>query len=179
MPELFSFGIALCLAWLFGRAAWHKLHSPLWYEALLHSWGITSARSGVAVRMAGAVELVCALYLVIPLTRIAGLLGVALLLVAYAMVMAWQLAAGGARPRCGCAGPGSETTISPVLVVRNLVLASLALVASLPGASLPGATDEMTLAAWAAAGLWGVFLALCYEAVENMIENSQKLSGAV
>jgi hypothetical protein len=174
MPELLSIGIALCLAWLFGRAAWHKLHSPLWYEALLRSWGVRTVSPGFAVRLLGAAELLCALLLLMPVTRIAGLLAAALLLVAYAMVMAWQLTAGDSRPRCGCAGPGSETTISPVLVSRNLVLASLALVASLP----VGAGD-MTVAAWTAAGLCGAFLALCYEAVEKVIENSQKMSGAV
>jgi hypothetical protein len=180
MPELLSFGMAFCLAWLFGRAAWHKLNSPLWYEALLRSWDVKTVVSpAVAVRLLGGAELLCALLLLLPMTRIAGLLAAALLLVAYAMIMAWQLAAGGERPRCGCAGPGSEATISPALVSRNLVLASLALVASLPGASLPGGVAEMTFAAWVAAGLCGVFLALSYEAVENMIENSQKLSGAV
>ena len=174
MPELLAIGITLCLAWLFGRAGWHKLREPVWYEALLRSWNLGSLHPPIAVRLLGAAELLSALLLVLQPTRLAGLLAAVLLLVAYAMVMTRQLAAGGARPRCGCAGPGSEITISPALVCRNLVLASLALLAS-----FPGGTAAMTPAAWTAACLFGAFLALCHEAVEHMIENSQRMSEAV
>ena len=105
MPELISTGIALAFVWLFGSAAWHKFSSLDWYAGLLQSWGVERIPMRPAIRAVAAVELMVALGLLLPPLRNMALLLAALLLLAYAVMMALQLARGKASLRCGCAGP--------------------------------------------------------------------------
>ena len=171
MPELISTGIALAFVWLFGSAAWHKFSSLDWYAGLLQSWGVERIPMRPAIRAVAAVELMVALGLLLPQLRNMALLLAALLLLAYAVMMALQLARGKASLRCGCAGPASAISISPSLVTRNLLCASVAILASIPGAAIawsPGSAG--------ASLLLGVFLVIVYAATERMIGNAQQFT---
>ena len=133
MPDLVANAIALFLAWMFGVAAVHKFGHAGHYRRLVGSYLDTASVPAGAVYTIAALELTLALALLIPgVAGAVGLPGAAALLVAYAGLMGLQLARGRADMKCGCAGPAADVTISPALVVRNLVCAALALAATMP-----------------------------------------------
>ena len=68
-------------------------------------------------------------------------------------------------------GPASAISISPSLVTRNLLCASVAILASIPGAAIAWSPGS------AGAGLLlGVFLVIVYAATERMIGNAQQFT---
>ncbi|MEP1470885.1 MAG: MauE/DoxX family redox-associated membrane protein [Halieaceae bacterium] len=174
MPEFLVISIALFLAWLFATAGMHKLRSPAWYAGLISRYLDVQKLSRGLVVVVAISELACAILLLLNETRVLGLVLAAILLVAYAALMMLQLQRGRADMNCGCAGPASDTTISPGLVYRNLVCAGLAVLA----ATLPLQGAEWSLALLVTSALVSLFLALVYIACEQLIANSQRFSGA-
>lgn len=172
MPDLVGNGVAWFFAWLFATAALHKFRDPVYYRELLANWlpGLPGAQ--LAGWLAGALEVAIAILLLAPAARPAGLLTGAMLLLLYAVLMASQLARGRRDVKCGCAGPASAVTISPVLLLRNMLCAGLALVALLPpavvGAGVTGVGLSLSVA---------TFLALAYLASEQIIANAQLMAG--
>ena len=172
LPDLVSNGIAWFFAGIFGLAALHKLRAPAYYAGILADWfpGLSSYKQlGIA---AGAVELAVVLCLITPQGRGAGLLAVALLLLVYAASMGLQLSRGRRDIRCGCAGPASSVSISPSLLLRNLLCAALAL-----SAINPGAASAITFSSGALSLALALFLLLVYLTSEQMIANAQLIAG--
>jgi thiol-disulfide isomerase/thioredoxin len=106
--------------------------------------------SPVAVGLAPA-ELVTALLLFLPPTRLTGLVLAAVLLVAFTVVVLLALRAG-RRPECHCFGRIGGADVSARTVVRNLVLFAIAGV-GLAGVTSAGDVDGGRLVAAVVAGL--------------------------
>jgi hypothetical protein len=175
MPEFIVISIALFLAWLFATAGLQKLRAPIWYAGLISRYLDLQKLSRTLVVVIAISELACAILLLVNETRVLGLVFAAGLLVVYAALMMVQLQRGRADMNCGCAGPASDTSISPGLVYRNLVCAGLAVVA----AALPLQGGVWSLSLLVTSGLVSLFMALVYVACEQLIANSQRFSGAI
>ena len=143
-------GLAFFFVWLFAVAALHKMRSPLYYQRLIASYGNVACVGRLLVFLVAVCELSVALLVLLPTTRTAGFAGGALLLLAYAALMAWQYLRGHSDLACGCAGPESALTVGPALIIRNLVCACLALPAMALAKTLPvslgGAAIALTVA---------------------------------
>ncbi len=172
MPELIVSGLAWFFAWLFAVAAVHKLRDNSYYRRLLASWFPALPQAFPLAYLAAASELVVVIMLLLPATRSAGLLASAMLLLVYALAMGAQLASGRRDLKCGCAGPASNATISPALLIRNLFCAAFALVAVVPvqavAATAAGVVLSLALAAFMIAG---------YLTSEQLITNAQLIGG--
>jgi hypothetical protein len=172
LPDLIAMGVAWFLAWLLGTAAIHKARNAEHYQRLMSKYLNDLSVGPVLVWLLVAVELSLAVAMLLPQTQWLGLVGTALLLVAYASLMGMQLARGRADMKCGCAGPASDTTISPTLVLRNLACAVLALLATTPTISMDAGVAGIGLALFVAA-----FAALIYLGSEQLIANGQQMAG--
>ena len=119
------------LALVMFAAAWHKFSEPdsfagalAGYQILPH-WAVTPV-----ARVLPVVEAVLGVGILVPITRPFALPVLAVLVVVYALAIAVNLARGRRNIDCGCGG--ATHPVSWGLVVRNLVLAAAALVASRP-----------------------------------------------
>ena len=172
LPELISTGVAWFLAWLFAWAALHKFRAPGYYTRLIHAHVPRLPATSLLVWLVAALELAVAVAVLVPDWREAGLLAGAALLLAYAGLMAIQLARGVTDMQCGCAGPASTVSISVSLVLRNLVCAALGILALAPvGGAAAGLTGAMVSAFVAA------FAVVVYLCSEQLISNAQQMAG--
>jgi hypothetical protein len=173
MPDLISSGLALFFAWLFAVAGVHKLRSPGYYVDLMSSYlPSTSSSSALLIRFVAAIELSIAALLLLPQSRVVGLLGCALLLSIYAFVMVLQIRRGMSDMACGCAGPASTLTVSPALVVRNVLCAALALFALGGTATVAAGLTGYGLSAFIAS-----FMIILYLCSDQLIANAQQMAG--
>lgn len=172
MPELIVTGLAWFFAWLFAVAAMHKLRDNGYYRGLLASWFPGLPPGLPLAYLAACSELLVVIMLLLPATRSAGLLASAMLLLVYALAMGVQLAEGRRDLKCGCAGPASNATISPALLIRNVLCAALALLAvvSVQDAAVTAAGVVLSLALAA-------FLIAGYLTSEQLITNAQLMGG--
>ena len=172
LPDLISLGLAWFLAWLFAQAAIHKFSAPGVYRQLVAVYLETAMVGRSAVWLIASLELTVALLLLLPISRQAGLAGSALMLLAYSGLMGLQLARGRVDLQCGCAGPASNTTITPSLVARNLICVLLALLAMAPATVVTIGVLSTGLSIFIA-----VFSILTYLSSEQMISNAQQMAG--
>ena len=117
--------IALFTVWLLVRSSLHKFHHTPAFIASLKSYGFTLHYS-LALPLAYAImltELLIALMVLIPTTRALGSVGAISLLAIYFALMAWQLYTKKGKMDCGCSE--HALTISPALLLRNMVLIAL------------------------------------------------------
>ncbi len=141
---LFGWIAAAGLAVLFAHAALAKLLDRPLFVQHLAAYGIAGRRLAVTAQALPMVEAATALLLLTP-WRAAGALLAGGLLLAYAAAMALHRARGRSLD-CGCGG--APLPVSWVLVLRNLVLALLAVVAVLPvSARAMGLADFLVVAA--------------------------------
>lgn len=172
LPDWICVGLAWFIGWLFALAACHKLAGPHYYQQLIARYvGVAGVRV-VIVWLVGALEASIALSLLFSLQRSAGLAGAAVMLLAYAALMAGHLLRGTADMPCGCAGPNSALGVSWVLVARNAVCAALALLAIHPTGGFDsgwvGTASSLLLAA---------FSVLLYQLIEYAVSNAQWMDG--
>lgn len=172
MPDLITMGVAWFLAWLFGTAAVHKGRNLQHYRRLMSTYLNGAPVAAVAVWALAMVELCTALLLLFSQLRPMGLVLAILLLLAYASMMGLQLARGRADMKCGCAGPASDMTISPALIMRNLACAVLAGLAMMPTITVAAGITGLALALFVA-----TFTALVYLGCEQLIVNAQQMAG--
>lgn len=164
-----QWGGALLLSLLLLSAAWHKLREGQAFSLTLAAWRVVPAAWVPLTRWALAVlEADLALGLLLPSQRPLALWGCALLLLVYGAGLTLNLARGRRDLDCGCGGAAQR--IHPALVVRNVVLAGLAILLSLTagvgtGRDL-GVFDVLTLAAFVAGGV------LCWLLVGQVLEQS-------
>jgi uncharacterized membrane protein len=172
VSQVITIGLSLFLVWLFATAGVHKFQARDYYRDLMSSYFESLVVSRSMVVVVGATELFVAVLLLLPQTRLAGLLLAALILSFYAAMMAVQIKRGRDDIACGCAGPASMLTVSPALVLRNLLCAILAAVACLlPELSSP-VLSSYTLAVGIAA-----FIVVLYVCSDQLIANAQMMAG--
>ncbi len=163
---------ALALAVLLAMAAAHKLRAPARFAGQLAGYALLpAALVPAAARLLALVEALLALALLWPSTRAPAALATAALLVLYAGAMALNLARGRRDIDCGCAGPGLERPLGGALLVRNALLAALALLAAAePLARALGGFDLFVIVAAAAAALF------LYAAADGLLAHAPRLA---
>lgn len=162
--------IATSLALLFLLAARHKISARHRFEAQLAAYRILpeSLVSPVA-RVLPWIEIAVALSLLFAITRPVGASGAAALLIIYALAMAVNLSRGRAQIDCGCGD--TPQALSGLLLLRNAVLASGALMLLAPVAARPLTLLDLLFAVlFVAAG------ALSYSMFEQLSRNHTLLT---
>jgi hypothetical protein len=167
-------GVALRvgLALLFLDASIHKLRDFNAFRGAVSGYRIVPGwGEPIAAGALVAAELAVAAALLVPgLGPAPGLASVALLLM-YASAIGVNLARGRRDIDCGCAGRAAQGSLHGGLVVRNLVLAGLALVVSFPGGSRSlHWVDGVTLVGLVVSG------AVLYAAADRAMANAPQLA---
>jgi hypothetical protein len=134
---------------LFAVAGAGKLRDRSRFAAVLDSYEILPAGLiGAASRTLPIVELAVAAGLAVPATRVAAATLAGVLLLGYAAGIAVNLARGRYDLDCGCEAFGRRHTIAGWMLVRNLLLAVLAVVAAAPRTARDlGLVDALTVLA--------------------------------
>jgi len=162
--------LGMLLAFIFLRAAWHKVADTRRFIAQLGAYRLLP---GSWLPPLAAVFILLEVYLAatlpLPGWRSSALLAAALLCV-YALAMGINLARDRHDLDCGCGGPaGDAQAISWALVVRNGLLAMLALIAALPVAARSWSPLDVGTALLA-----GIAACLLYSSIEQAIANWQR-----
>jgi hypothetical protein len=123
--------LAGALALILFAAAWHKLAEREAFALALGAYRLLPQPAVPAAAIAlPIVEIALGVGILLPATREPALGGVALLMFAYALAIAANLARGRRDIDCGCGGDSQP--LSWALVLRNAVLAAAALIAGRP-----------------------------------------------
>ena len=161
--------VALFMLWLLMTAGTSKLkpENKRFYENLLSEYGVSqrSLTKGV-VLLLGAMEVLLALAIFLPFSRYYAAFAVGLLLSFYLVVMAVKLYEGKVDMDCGCAGPGAEMKISPILLWRNALLVLATLVCLVPSV---GQIQPL----WFISSMLALFGIMLYSSIEKLIANKQ------
>ena len=119
------------LALVLFAAAWHKLAQGEVFAAALQAYELVPVNAVLAVaRALPVVEVALGIGVLVPLTRQPALIAFAALMLLYAGAMGVNLIRGRRQIDCGCGGEAHP--LSWGLVLRNAVLAALALAVSGP-----------------------------------------------
>lgn len=133
MDPALQLALRAALALLMAAAASHKLRDLARFRATLAGYEILplAAASTVAPAVA-TLEATLAVALLAGFAT--GLAGAAtsLLMLVYAAAISINVRRGRMDIDCGCMGPASRVALSPALVIRNLVLASAAMLLVVP-----------------------------------------------
>jgi hypothetical protein len=168
---IFVIAAALAVAVILASAATHKLRAPARFANQVEDYQLLP-RSLVrpVARLLPFVEVAVAFALLVPASRGTAALAAAVLLAGYAGAISINLWRGRRDIDCGCAGPEQAQPIRPVLLARNAVLVSLALVASLAPLSRElGIFDSFVVIAASAVAL------LLYAAADGLMANGPRL----
>ena len=158
--------VSMFIAVLFIHAGISKWLSPEAYTETVAA--VLGERGAIhAVRLIASVEIAVSVIVLLPISRVLGLIAASALLAAYAGVMLIQLKQGNTNLRCGCSGPSSDTRISSELIWRNLLLAGGALWAA------SGVVLGQLEATAVAVGL-SLTLGFVYAAFDQLIQNRQR-----
>lgn len=164
---------AVSLAVILASAASHKVRAPAWFRRQVADYRLLpEALHRPAARALPLLEGALALALLWPATRGTAALAALALVSLYAAAIGINLARGRRDLDCGCAGPGAPQPLHPRLLVRNLLLAGLALLAAAP--ALPralGVFDGFVVLAATAVTV------LLYAAIEVWLANQPRLLG--
>lgn len=140
------------LALIFLRAAWHKATTRLETVGVVRAYGLVSdAWAGRLVPALAAAEALVVAALLLPATRPLGAAAAAALLLGYAAAMALAMRAGRSTIDCGCGGPPQRLSVA--LLVRNALLAALAVGLSTAPETPGGGAGPLTAAVGLAGGL--------------------------
>ncbi len=172
MPDLIGNGVIWFFSWLFAMAAIHKFRAPEDYLPPLRAYFSVFPVGQWAVLLVAVMEASLALMLLLPQTRLYGLLGSAIVLSVYAGFMAVQIFNGHRDLRCGCARAASRVVVSPALVLRNLVCAGFAILALAPGAIVQAGFAGLGLSLSVL-----IFMVAVYLCSEQLIANAQQMMG--
>lgn len=147
LDSLPALTIALGLAALFGFSAGHKLYAYDEWPGVVRNYRLLpEPLSGVVAPLLIGLETATAAALVWPAARGVGATLAALLLLSYALGIGINLLRGRTHIDCGCFGARLREGITAWIVVRNLVLASLALALRLPPSGRPLTVTEVLFA---------------------------------
>ena len=167
MITVLSTSVCWLLAGVFGLAAHHKLEQGARFRAALAAYDVVPDRLlGVAAPLVISLELATAAGLLILLP--AALAAAAVLLTAYAAIIAWHLSQGRRLLDCGCGD--RPTPISWAMVWRNVLLAGAALLAA------PSTRMGLEPTTLALALLTTVTVLLIYLAADQLIANQSRIA---
>lgn len=165
-----SFTLRILLAFIFLCGAWHKISNTHQFVAQFHAYRLLPEPVLPAVTYA---LILIEVYLAVSLPILGWLSSsfiAATLLTLYALAMAINLVRGRFYLDCGCGGPAKfSQPISWALVIRNGVLAIIAVVTTLPlAARALSPLDFSTM------GLASTAAILMYCSIEQAILNRQR-----
>ncbi|WP_424987499.1 MauE/DoxX family redox-associated membrane protein [Microbulbifer sp. S227A] len=161
IAPLASVTITTFLVIVIMRAAWHKLERFLETVGFAQGYGVVSEQwTAPIVRVLTAVEIGTVLALLLPGTRMPGAVVAGLLFTGYGLLMATALMRGRSEIDCGCGG--APQIVSGYTLLRNAILAALALIVAVLPAQAIGAVDA------AAAIAAALVLAAIYAVVEKL-----------
>ena len=169
--EIMAYALQLMVVGIFAQAGASKLRAENqgYYARAIEGYGLTpSALTPVMPRLIGGFELLICLLILLPTTTKLGLISAACLFAVYLVAFAKQILQGKADMNCGCAGPGAEVKISPMLLVRNGMLVVLCLIAA-QSAMVPLGAE------WFLALPTAAIFALIYLSSDQLIANQQKI----
>lgn len=133
MDPAISAALALSLAALFAATAAHKAVDFGRFINVVRAYGVMPAfLAPLASLMVIALEFAIAAGLVAPPFRAVAGSSAAALLLAYGVLIGFNIARNRRDIDCGCSFGGSGERLTPVLIFRNLGLAILALVTAAP-----------------------------------------------
>lgn len=173
---LLAWVVRAALAVLFATALWHKARAPREFVAALGNYRLLPARvvpvAAGGLLFAEAVVLAGLLAYLVPVGPFAAL--AALLLSGYAVGIAVNLGRGRTTIDCGCHGFSGRQQIAGWMVLRNLVLATAAIVLARLGQGgeplpLPAAND------WVTIGGATAMVCLLYVVLHYLMANASKL----
>lgn len=168
---IFIITAAVSIAVILASAATHKLRATTRFATQLENYQLLPRSLVLPVaKVLPWIEMALAFALLVPAARHLAALGAAALLASYALAIGINLWRGRRDIDCGCAGPEQAQPIRPVLLARNAVLVSLALLASLTplGRGL-GMFDGFVVIAASAVAL------LVYAATDGLLANGPRL----
>lgn len=169
LQTLLSTGFAVLASLIWVHAGGLKLARTGDYSAIAEGYmGWPVAPS--LLRLLGCAEIVLAIGLLLPASRIWAAYGSAALFLGYALLMGRQISAQHMAMRCGCGGFGADTRVSWELVGRNLGLVFTMLYLTVPAVV---ALDWVLVTGV----VFGVGLYVCYLALDQLIANSQRIRG--
>jgi hypothetical protein len=170
IDPLITIVIATSLALLFLLSARHKISARRRFEAQLAAYRILpESLVSPAARVLPWLEVAVAISMLFATTRLVGGLVAALLLAMYALAMGINLHRGRSQIDCGCGD--TPQALSGLLLLRNLVLASGALLLVAPVATRPLGMLDMLFAV--------LFVAACsfsYSMFEQLSRNHTLLT---
>lgn len=173
-----STAFSVSLAAFFAASAAHKARSYSEFAGVVRNYRIgPEALAPLVSPIIVAAEMLIAIGLLIPELRSEAAIGGAGLFLLYGAAIAVNLARGRTDIDCGCsfgghADEGSER-LTPILIVRNFVLASPAL-----AASAAAATRELGMLDYAAILLFALTAAALYAAFESLRANWARFHAA-
>ena len=119
------------LALVMFAAAWHKFSEPEEFVGALAAYRLLpEVAVWPAARLLPVIEVVLGIGVLVPVTRPVATLGLASLVLLYAVAIAINLARGRRSIDCGCGGAAHP--LSWGLVARNLVISAAAIAAGRP-----------------------------------------------
>lgn len=147
-------------ALLLGNAASHKLAAPGRFRAVVESYQLLPhAAAPVVSALLAAAEVVLALLLVTGFAQAFAGGAIAALMLVYAGALQVNVHHGRTGLDCGCAGPAARVPVSGALVVRNVMLAAMALLLALPSSGRAVSWGDFAGAAAATATLVACWMA--------------------
>jgi len=153
------------LASLFFAAALHKRQQRAAFRAAMEGYGfLPPALLEPALRLIPVAEAAAAFGLLMPQTRSLGALLGAGLLLAYGVAMTLVVVQGRWTLDCGCSLGGTSQPVSAALIVRNAILALLAL-----NAARATESRELLLYDWALVVLMALVGIVLYAIVNTLI----------
>lgn len=138
MDPLITLTIGIGMSLLFGVGAAHKIRAPAVFRSAIDEYRLVPRSvSGVIAVCLVMAELLAAILVLFPASRITGFAAMACLLIIYTTGIGINLYRGRRDLDCGCGGPASRHLISGWLVLRNLLLLGAVLVARVPPDNRP------------------------------------------
>ena len=149
--------VAGCLALIMFAAAWHKFSEPDVFAGALEAYQLMPSVAiwGVA-RLLPFIEAAIGVLVLIPATRAFGLVAFAILIATYAVAVTVNLVRGRSQIDCGCGG--DVHLLSWSLVLRNGLLACIALAMSGPSIDRPYEWLDMVTLIIGVLALYGTYL---------------------
>lgn len=180
---ILSDACALFMLWVFTQAGWHKVakaNEHYYCNLVSEYFGLHQGlNDGLKkeqqlpwikglVKLIGVFELCLAFALVIPSTRNFAVTLVIAVLLAYLLMMAYQLYRGKLDMDCGCGGAASQLKISGSLLLRNFVFSALTLLCLASGQSEFSSLTAVTFVV-------ALIAILLNSTIEQLIANDQQL----
>lgn len=169
--EIVAYALQWLIAGIFLQAGVSKLQTENqhYYANAIEAYGMTpKSLTQILPGLIGGFEVLICLLILLPAATKLGLIVAAGLFGVYLAAFAKQILQGKADMNCGCAGPGADVKISPLLLVRNAVLTLLCLFA-VSSAAVPLGFEWFLVLPMA-----GIF-ALIYFSSDQLIANQQKI----